>query len=980
MFYLHVEITNYRQLKIVIPVIIDPLEKRINQIITSSGGEAVGTINGLFCFHSTFRETSLALIGAAFEIYRQLTTLKDKLYGFSLILSDSNWKDEDVESHIRNFIYRIPDQNGIWVLEDKKNNLRTHVSTTDIRGYKKVIKENEDLPGTAERMDIFCRREGHIESIAATLEELGNPLTEKVLVHLSGDFLNALDYNLEILLDRLDFDQSIPILVLNNHKSKNPLDPFLWSMTKGIEDKVSLHLDNDELDLWRLLSPGIELFRNSWNAAQCSDFIEEDCFSLYSLYLKAYIRIRKSKNLLPLILCKNVDQWEEGSIKFLSGLLGKFLSGEALIPLCTASNTDWTGSLKQGKVRTIQFKPYTVEELRKRLQKAFSDIQLNEKELFTLYKNCDAQVIPMFHSMLSYIETSSIPGRMQSLDGIIDGMDNLTLSILFLIQISNGLISKENFLDFFRSRKISESRFSERVEHLSLFSLIKEDDYLHSCFYLTDQLNRKVQEKGDLINSFTNFLFSLWQKGKHLNIELLFTTILNYGQIGKSFQLYQFLLDRFLNNKQFSLADFYLDKKFFDPENLSVGEKDALKNILFAGRMRSALLKENYRDVQAIISENEIIKVHKKSAYSSYTSLQHSIYMNCLGDYSRGLNLAKEALFEFQQSGDSAGEAKANIELAAALLGQGKIRTSQDYFEISRRASFQSKDHLCQIRSSFFKSLSDFIFGNIPMALRGVNDILPVAEKAGRREWILMIKHLKGRILFDLGRYRDCEDLYKEAWNVAQFYKMNDAAKLLMRWKARSLVYNERYKDGMDILSGMEECDETLFFLAEAAYLGKQEEKALEYLASAGMGYHRIDFIPGEIPFWRDGFASIEGYSLSRDGESDVLMNQIQAFRYYLMGLTGDLDNAVAGFSELTGRYNNQGTNLYFHKYFYLYAHMLPDSYNDEEKRLKILSNSVRLLQSRAGRFDDQKMKHSYLNYNLWNKRITEESVKRNFI
>ncbi|MBB6478410.1 hypothetical protein [Spirochaeta isovalerica] len=982
MFYLHVEIINYKQLKIIIPDKIEPLEKKIGQIISASGGEPHPSVQGLFSFHSTFRETSLALISAAFQIYKNLAALADKLYGFSLILSDSNWSDEEVESRIRNYIYRIPLQDSIWLLEDRKRNLETHIVTESARGLTKIVEQKEELPGTVERMRHFCRRDAHIDSIVETVEELGNPLGERALVYLNGNRFNGVDYNLDAVLEKLCPEDNVPLIFLNNCSSENPLDPFVWSINKEIEDKVSPYLDNGELDLWRSLSSAMDLFRNSWNAEQCSDFIEKDFFTLYSLYLKAYIKIRKDNNLLPLIICKNVDKWKSDSLKLLVDLFQTLISREGLIPLCTGDDIDWSDRMKQGKVKTIHFKPYSVEELRKRIANAFPDLTIEERELYSLYKNSDALAIPMFHSLLSRLESGRFFENHHSLKGVLEGFDELTLTLLYLIQIAGGLIRKEDYSDFFESRGYSESRISERFEHLYLFSLIEGSQYPRPVF---KDLNSHVEsalpvQKKDLVNSFTNYLFSLWEKGTHINIENLFRVMISYGQVGKSLQIYQVILDRFLNNKQFKLADHYLSMIFFDLKKLSVGEKDALKNIIFAGRMRSALLKEDYREVQNIISESEIIKVHKKSTYSSHTSLQHSLYMNSMGDYSRGLNLAKEALFEFQQSGDNAGEAKANIELATALLGQGKIRTSQDYFEISRRASFQSKDLLCQIRSSFFKSLSDFIFGNIPMALRGVNDILPVAERAGRREWQLMLIHLKGRILFDLGRYRDCEDIYKEAYEMAVYYGMDRAASLLRRWNARSLIYNERYRDGIDILKEMEYTDESLFFLAEAAYFGRREDKALEYLNNAGMKYRRIDFIPSETPLWKDGFSSVEGYSLSRDSESDVLMNQIQAFRYYLTGLNGDLNNAMAGFSELTGRYSNQGANHYYHKYFFLYSDILPDSVSDEENRLKILSNSVKLLQSRAGRFDDQKMKHSFLNYNVWNKRITEESVKRNFI
>jgi tetratricopeptide (TPR) repeat protein len=677
-----------------------------------------------------------------------------------------------------------------------------------------------------------------------------------------------------------------------------------------------------------------------------------------------------------------MDLWDRESLKILNSLFQTFVKNGELIPICISNDAEWFECIENIKSKTIHFKPYSVEELKKRIDSAFFDLTIEDKDIFTIYKKSGALTIPMFHSLLSFLESDKWYNQSKPSEGVLSGFDDLTLKLLYLIYVTKGLIPKEEYLEFFALKGFSQAKIKERLDHLYMLFFIEGREYPQPVFPdLEDTVKNKITGSvAELVNNFTNHLFSMWEKGKQLNIENLFRVILEYGQVGKSLQVYTVLLDRFLNNKQSNLANFYLTGDFFNKRTLSIGERDALRNIVFSGKMRSAFLEKDYTKVQAIISENEIMKVHKKSAYSSYASLQYSVYMNSLGDYGRGLNLAKEALFGFQQSGDSVGEAKANIELATALLGQGKIRTSQDYFEISRRASFQSKDLLCQIRSSFFKAVSDFIFGNIPMALRGVNDILSVADKAGRREWQIMLIHLKGRILFDLGRYRDCEDIYKEGIKIAEKYAIADAVSLLKRWAARSLIYNERYRDGIEILKDVEQCDESLYFLSEAAYFGKRPDKALEYIEKAGTYFARIDNIPGETPLWKDGFSAIEGYSVSRDGEFDVLLNQIHSFRFFLIGINGDLNNAVLGFSELTGRYNSRIPSHYFYKYFYLYASILHESFNDDEKHLKILSNSVKLLQSRAGRFDDQKMKHSFLNYNYWNKKITDESIKRNFI
>ncbi len=982
MFYLQVEIKNYKQLKIIIPQIIEPLVVNIENTLSSSGGEKHMTITGLYCFHSTFRETSLSVVDSAFAIARVLNEVSDKLYGYSIIISDSDWNEESLENNIKNFIYQIPEENSLWLYEDRKNIFDNHIVVQMNKGLKQIKEQREEAPGTEERLRRFCRRNAHVESIVDAVNAIGKPLSVNAVLHVSGPRYTGKNYNLDESLKTICKDDAVPLLFLSSCNSQNPLDPFIWSINSNIEDNVSRYLDAGELDQWRAMSSELKLFKNSWDAEQCSDFVNKDFIYLYSLYLKAYIKIRKENSLLPIIVCKNMDLWKSGSVQLLYKLFQKFVQSEGLLPICTGSDPQWVEEMKDIKSRTIHFKPYTQDELKKRVESAFTDIHLDDKQLSTIYKKSGGLTLPMFHSLLTYIETGFVSEFGNPSEGVLRSFDSLTLKLLYLIHVAKGLIPKEDYFDFFEIRDNSRAKVNERLEHLFLLRLINGKEYPKPVFTEQREVIRSMITGpiDELVNNFTNHLFTMWEKGKQLNIENLFSVILKYGHTGKSLQIYLVLLDRFLNKKQFILANYYLNGSFYNREKLSIGENDALSNIIFSGKIRAALLEENYKEVQSIISESEIIKVHKKSTYSFHASLQYSIYMNSLGDYSRGLNLAKEALFGFQQSGDSAGEAKANIELATALLGQGKIRTSQDYFEISRRASFQSKDILCQIRSSFFKSLSDFIFGNIPMALRGVNDILSIAEKAGRREWQVMLIHLKGRILFDLGRYRDCEDNYKEGHEIALKYSMDKAAKMMNRWIARSLVYNERYKDGIEILKNVEQCDESLFFLAEAAYFGRREDKALEYISTAGAQYRRIDNIPGEIPLWRDGFSSIEGYSLSRESEFDVLMNQIHAFRLFLMGLNGDLNNSVMGFSELTSRYNTQNANHYFYKYFYLYSSILPDSFIDDEKHLKILSNSVRLLQSRAGRFDDQKMKHSFLNYNYWNKKITDESIKRNFI
>ena len=462
MFYLHVEITNYKQLKKIRPELIGSLSKEIKKIILLSGGEQHYSQEGLYSFYSTFREISLTVVNSAFKICQILEKIADKLYGFSIIISDSLLSDEELWRRIKNFIYQIPFENRIWLYEDQKNIFEKHLELSQVKELTLISGRKAGIPGTEERLKKFCRRDAHIESICDVVESIKKPDCKNSILLLNGVKHIGIEYNLDEALNVLCNNDNVPLLFLNYCGSENPLDPFIWSFNSEIEENVPPYLNSGELDLWSALSPEMKLFKNSWGAQQCSDFIMEDFLYLYKLYLKGYIKLRKDNSLLPIIVCRNMDQWNRESIKILSSLFQSFVIDEGLIPVCTSSDLVWIEDLGNMNSRTIHFKPFTVEEFKSRIDSAFADIHIGEMEIYSLYKKSKGETVPLFHSLINCLEINDYINVGNPSEGLLSSFDNLTLELLYFIHLSDGLVPKDDLLDYFQQRSYVRLQIKER--------------------------------------------------------------------------------------------------------------------------------------------------------------------------------------------------------------------------------------------------------------------------------------------------------------------------------------------------------------------------------------------------------------------------------------------------------------------------------------------------------------------------------------
>ena len=155
----------------------------------------------------------------------------------------------------------------------------------------------------------------------------------------------------------------------------------------------------------------------------------------------------------------------------------------------------------------------------------------------------------------------------------------------------------------------------------------------------------------------------------------------------------------------------------------------------------------------------------------------------------------------------------------------------------------------------------------------------------------------------------------------------------------------------------------------------------ITYLEEAFARYDQNPQYIHEMDRWQDGYRVIEGRLSDRDFYEDVLLDQARGFYYLLIGLNGQPEKAWEGLAPLCRMdkaYNQQP----FGYYYFLYAAEIIEQTGIvvSEPHQSLVSHAFKLLQTRAGRFDSQQMKHNFFRKNYWNNEIVLKAQELNLI
>jgi len=950
----------------------------LDSIARRFGGRCVD--NDLYYFPPSSGETARKTAEAAESMYRFLRDNDRELFGITVLITGGSSDSSSTFSGLNSLLLRVPDENAFWVDREILGDFQTYLDGHMAGDLFCVSHLKEAGPRLEERLPSLLVRSERLKMVRSALEQLErNEYNHSVLLLRGRPGSGKRATLSQALKDLYPDDGGLPLVIPFAEDSEDPMEPFVRSLSSFMT-AVSEYLDEDESFWWE--HEGVEYLeqcRNGRIRNTPRDQGPVDLIQAFALYVKAFVERRRRSGRPAYIL---VDGFYSGSdaLTWLRSLLNEFLGNESFRLIIIRDSDDFDETLPlPGKGHEVLFRQPLEKEWDTIIREASPGKIPDETVRRKLAGSCGASLYRLFHGLLGYERGYS--GDTDPGEALVASMDRESRRTLFLVHASEGLTDRKLLIERFSAE---EKRISEaaRYDELLDFGLIREDPdgRVRSIpggpanAYTRDHENLREAER------FGEYLYTRLSQGDPIDLFRLFRYLETWGPVSAALTVLDRLLESLLTNRRFRAAGLILNGSPMSFSDLDGSEMESLQNVIGAARLRYVLLTGGADQARSLVRDGTVSLYSGHGAYSDRFKLHNARYSYAVERWDEALSASKEALFNFQKSGDHEGETHAHLELAQALLATGKVRDALEHFSIAHRIGSQVSASWGVLRAAAMETVTQFLFGNLSRAERESREFRAAAYRAGRRDLWLLLTLAAVRIAWELGRWDQAATLAEEGRKTAVFYGLDNEKSVLELWKGRSLLASggaSAAAEGRSLLFAAGESREAHAFLAEDAYLSGDTSAARLYIVKALSGKRISCRLQGEVDDWSDGFFPIEGRLSDSRGPLDALGEWIEGFDALLAGESGD----VSALDRLTVLLEKDGRRIPG-PFSYLYAlwAVLVSPEDDRELQTRFMSRAFNDLQVRAGRFDDNQTKHAWLSANPWNKRLMEEAQRRKFL
>jgi hypothetical protein len=957
MFYIYVKLYSHNQLKLVDPERILNIENNIDKIHEKLGGIKNTDINGLYRYTAFYNETLLSLIEGAKKSLELLLELKDDLDGFNILITKTTKKDFDLQKKVSYLINQILDDGGIWIDPLCFSEMSEFLSLEKEYYLYRMIDLKKIKPITKEKREVIFNKKENQQQIDNWLN------TDDQILILKGVEGMGKSFNLYKVLEK-KYGLSNIINLSTPGERDNIYDPYIDHLKRVNLKSLNLVYGEflDELVQGKMMQ-------------RCSDFFSQDFEAAFIEYITEKNRYFKEKNQPLIIVVKKVHLMSLLSRKLLDQIIDRLRENEN-IKLIILEN-EKTPLILKGDIKStsIYFKNEKIEIIQDKLSVAFPDMRWTQIDLNRIEEMTGFNSSLVFHVAILISQGKRVTDE-DPVDQIINSLTDSEKKLLVHIMLGSGMFTKKELAKLFIEKNGDESLIYEQLNRFTVLNLIQENEN-NIIVANFSHLTLIPIEKEKILNE----LITLSKRKKIKNTFNYFQFLEKHGKIEEALDYLAVILGWLINNGFKSRAIDIINNPPFVNNEISNESKESLQNLLYTNNLRLALQDDNDNKLEDLISHGILSKISERGRFVEDFYIQLARYYYYQGNMEQAINYSKEALYTYQKEGNHLGESLANIELAFAFLGQRKVQNCIDYFEIARRISYQIEDNYTLITAHAFGALAAFLFGNISKAESMIEQVLLLAKRNGSRKRTFFLLFFLGRIKFEYGLYRESADLFIECANLAENFSLSDGFKSAKRWAGRSLLYLEKRREAFNWLDTEDSSREGLFFLAESDYMVSLYDSALKRLDKC-QSQKDVKRSYTERDNWCDGFMPIEGRFSSKEHKEDVLQSQIEALNCHILAQTGRQEEALQFFNESV-TYNDFPFKPYSYKYSYIQFTILNAGHiplTGDDQRLACLSKSIERLQSRAGRFDNQRKKLDFLNKNWWNKRIMDEAHKKKFL
>ncbi len=986
--YIYYRIEYRKQIHKLYPDKLDQLEAQICSLLSEAGGTPYEGNRSIFQFATLYKESlynaivSTEALRALFNDYRQY------LYGVTIILT-ANRGVENLPNHLHELSLMVPAENGTWLEHAARSFFLEYLEDTPLEEYSLLMPAKMRTKrglSIEERYNRFVKREDILSSFKREFNRWVYRQDEPSFLVIRGHFLEE---SIGILRDILEDKAGLieDYFLLEPFKEIwDPWYPFVHFINPSVLPHLEQYFTMEDRKKWSKARVFLEnICKEDWYLYNY-DQMGRDYFEALALYWLACLKKLETTMTPPVIIIRNPRVFEGQSRALLDSFLGTlqkaFPKQKFLFLMEEKENV--LPPIKNSSCRQLRTPSLIDSHLKLKISDVFPDLAAAE-EAVGFYNSCNYNLVDTFfflENKTEGIEKDHLGER----EKFFFDRDLCTVEILYIGYCSRFFIARQQLIEFFHTRGNSYAELEERMKRLESLGFLRFFGSQGGLEFrpLNVEVFTRVKDfnQEELIKDFNQFLEMEIKGGKIRSYSGLLSYTSCKGLVDPMLWVVNKVSDGLLRNREVELSASLFKRPFFQGCTLTEQEQEGYYNIQSAALLRGALLTQSLEEIEGRIEAGEISLEKISGPYQEEFLLQQAHFQGVSGQAEKAQEKVKRCLFQFQKSGNHYGVIKANVALALTLLNQRKLQGASDYFDIAMRVSEQLQDRHSALGAFKFIGLSSYLFGNLSKALRDIDKYIPCFEDEQNWESLIYQYFLKGRILFDLGHYKEASKVFQQVRQLSKNFCMDQESRVTTLWTARSLSFSRDASTAESLMSALPTSLEAAYFLAETAYLRGNPMGGLYLLEVQLERYNSTPIYIQERDCWSDGYRLVEGRTVCSGNYEDVLFDQARGFYFFLLGLSGQTEKAWKGLQPYcrTDRAYHQQP---FGYYYFLYAAILIEQFNLKvpDQTVETMSfQAFKMLQTWAGRLDNQQIKQHFFRKNYWNNEIMKRAHQFNFV
>ena len=956
MIYIVIEINGFNQLKKVNKNLISQILKYMDTSLNTDECSLIFQKNDIFIYTCPPEGQNLnSLFVNTINLFKFLELNKNDLYGYNIFISQSSkdYSEEQIMLLIHK-IFLIKDDESYYVSNGIYSLFKGFAEFALNDKFYKLTSYNAESHGDGDNIVKFFSKRENIDQYFETIIPFINSDKKGYVFFYSEKKYEAsiLSFCIAGLLQGKTLN--VPWLYISPDRSDIS---FISSLLNGMDtvfiNKVADYLVEPELSIW---GDNIHFLHQS----NCM-ITDEDAIILFRIYLKAYSRKMKELLLPPIVFILNTDDFKDVTLNYVASVLEDLYIDLDLLPVLFSTEEDIPVFFDgfHGKKKKIE--PWVLQGKDSSINNSLPEESIGLSPI--LFYQTTRLLIK--RKEVYYTDNPSIE--------LLKELGHSTKKFLLIYTLLFDLCSKDNIISYL------SANLSDKVRNEQIFK-----DLVNTGFIYPDPIPKPVYFDIDkkLAYTYTQDDKQLFEKiVEELKLQSEISEILLYEKIANIYKKLNLPIkeaDYLLRAVKLLIVSGLTEKASVFFERISFILRGNIKNSKDIELMQSILfLKAAIYDNKDDFAEEVYLRLNKMNSknlvISSEKKIVFSEYLYSMFEYDKALQIAKFALIDVQDFGNSILTADVNINLACIMMGLERIEESKDYFKIAKE-TIGTNINLITINTH--QAVVNFIYGNFSESLRFVNESRVICKNTGRRDWELFGLFLKGRLFFELGDYREAIVVFTDGLNQCDLYFDGENKELFNIWLGRCWIYLKELKYGLNILKDYEMYSEALYFASEGLFFQEEQNSALKKIESAfEIERDRVRyFCSSNIVSWESGYDLIEDRSLIKEGSHGVLFQLIRAFKAFLVAKNGQYEEGRVELVRLTREDRLSEIDPNNGYYFYLHALTFPE-YSGAEAidRLTLLSKALRHIQQTASHIDNPKHRQMYLSHNYWNSGLMNE-------